>query len=103
MQNALRPQSVDSWDGGLTDELKKAAVGKKIGKILKFHIFASIGPTENGVGEVISFDWNHSYYVLCYISRLFWIFCSHFFTQPTDCRKTPCEKSAIRGINWLLP
>ncbi len=28
----LRPQSVDSWDGGSTDELKKAAVEKKIGK-----------------------------------------------------------------------
>ncbi len=28
----IRPQSVDSWDGGSTDELKKAAVEKKIGK-----------------------------------------------------------------------
>ena len=28
----LRPQSVDSWDGGSTDEVKKAAVEKKIGK-----------------------------------------------------------------------
>ncbi len=25
----FRPQSVDSWDGGSTDELKKAAVEKK--------------------------------------------------------------------------
>ncbi len=42
-----RPQSVDSWDGGSTDGLKKkAAVERKIGKILKSHIFASIGPTE---------------------------------------------------------
>ena len=41
---------MDSWDGGSTDELKKAAVGKKywqkIGKILTFHIFASVRPTE---------------------------------------------------------
>ena len=28
----IRPQSVDSWDGGSTDELQKAAVEKKIGK-----------------------------------------------------------------------
>ena len=28
----VRPQSVDSWDGGSTDELQKAAVEKKIGK-----------------------------------------------------------------------
>ncbi len=35
----LRPQSVDSWDGGLTDGLKKAEEGERIGKILKFHIF----------------------------------------------------------------
>ncbi len=42
----FRPWSVDSLNGGSTDELKKAAVEKKnwseIGKILKFHIL--IGP-----------------------------------------------------------
>ncbi len=42
----IRPWSFDSWDGRSTDTLKKAAVGKEIGKnfaeILKSHIFASI-------------------------------------------------------------
>ncbi len=36
----FRPQSVDSWDGGSTDELKKAAVEKKIGK--KFENFLNV-------------------------------------------------------------
>ena len=26
-----------------------------------------------------------------------------FFTRPTDCRKTHCEKSPIQGINRLSP
>ncbi len=32
--------------------------------------------------------------------------CSHslfFFSRPTDWWKTPCEKSAIPGINWMWP
>ena len=33
--SVVRPQSFDSWDGGSTDELKKTAVGKKIGKNLE--------------------------------------------------------------------
>ncbi len=32
MMYYLRPQSVDSWDGGPTDELKKTVMEKKIGK-----------------------------------------------------------------------
>ncbi len=34
-QRHARPQSVDSWDGGSTDELKKAVVEKKLAKILQ--------------------------------------------------------------------
>ena len=43
----LRALSVDSLNGGSTDALTKAPVGKKIGKKkVKCHIFASISPTE---------------------------------------------------------
>ncbi len=51
MTEQLRPGSVDSWDGGLTDELKKSCgcCGKKIknfAEILICHIFASIRLTD---------------------------------------------------------
>ena len=50
----VRPWSFDSRVGGSTDELKKAAVEKKICKkfaeVLKCHIFASIRPTDKYFG-----------------------------------------------------
>ncbi len=95
----LRPLSVDSLNGGSTDVLQKAPVEKKNWpknwKNLKCHIFAPIGPTER---------YDSSRLILgMFVTNGSFFFLFFFFTWPTDCRKNPCEKSAIQGINRLWP
>ena len=67
----LRPWSVDSLNGGSTDEPKKAPVNKKnwsqIGKILKSHIFASNRPTERSLLSIETII-----IMLCVTHQPFW-------------------------------
>ena len=55
--------------------------------------------------KVISFDCNHDYDVLCYISsQTYGMFIAYgSFFLPNRLQENPCEKSAIQGINRLLP